>query len=188
MILSRRSFLKLAGLTAVAAAGASMFTGCGAFSTTPIKVVAAKDSTKEFQAAVAELNKKKLVVWPADANGAYLNSFLMINLAANGLSNFAVKRPTIRPLRTQRLVKSTSIWKSPSSPLLNNFSKVLFERRASARLFLFCLLSSKKVPAAVHPVLRRTAAVIYNKEQCKHHPVFVERISPHASLFLYPWL
>ena len=82
MILSRRSFLKLAGLTTVAAAGASMFTGCGAFSTTPIKVVAAKDSTKEFQAAVAELNKKKLVVWPADANGAYLNSFLMTNLAA----------------------------------------------------------------------------------------------------------
>lgn len=85
-------FLKMAGLTVVAAAGASMFTGCGAFSTTPIKVVAAKDSTKEFQAAVAELNKKKLVVWPADANGAYLNSFLMTNLAANGLSNFAVEK------------------------------------------------------------------------------------------------
>lgn len=92
MILSRRSFLKLAGLTAVAAASASMFTGCGAFSTTPIKVVAAKDSTKEFQAAVAELNKKKLVVWPADANGAYLNSFLMSKLAANGLSYFAVEK------------------------------------------------------------------------------------------------
>ena len=92
MILSRRSFLKLAGLTTVAAASASMFTGCGAFSTTPIKVVAAKDSTKEFQAAVAELNKKKLVVWPADANGAYLNSFLMTNLAANGLSYFAVEK------------------------------------------------------------------------------------------------
>ena len=75
MILSRRSFLKMAGLTVVAAAGASMFTGCGAFSTTPIKVVAAKDSTKEFQAAVAELNKKKLVVWPADANGAYLKGY-----------------------------------------------------------------------------------------------------------------
>ena len=88
MILSRRSFLKMAGLTVVAAAGASMFTGCGAFSTTPIKVVAAKDSTKEFQAAVAELNKKKLVVWPADANGAYLNT----NLAANGLSGFAVEK------------------------------------------------------------------------------------------------
>lgn len=51
MILSRRSFLKLAGLTAVAAASASMFTGCGAFSTTPIKVVAAKDAEtgKEYK-------------------------------------------------------------------------------------------------------------------------------------------
>ena len=92
MILSRRSFLKLAGLTTVAAASASMFTGCGAFSTTPIKVVAAKNSTKEFQAAVTKLNEKKLVVWPADANGAYLNSFLMSNLTANGLSNFAVEK------------------------------------------------------------------------------------------------
>lgn len=92
MNISRRSFLKMAGLTVVAAAGASMFTGCGAFSTTPIKVVAAKDSTVEFQAAVTKLNEKKLVVWPADANGAYLNSFLMINLAANGLSHFAVEK------------------------------------------------------------------------------------------------
>ena len=88
MILSRRSFLKLAGLTTVAAASASMFTGCGAFSTTPIKVVATADSTADFKTAVENLNKKKLVVWPADANGAYLNSFLMTNLAANGLSNF----------------------------------------------------------------------------------------------------
>ena len=90
MILSRRSFLKMAGLTVVAAAGASMFTGCGAFSTTPIKVVAAKDSTKEFQAAVAELNKKKLVVWPADANGDYLKGYLPNYLAANGLKDFEV--------------------------------------------------------------------------------------------------
>ena len=90
MILSRRSFLKMAGLTVVAAASASMFTGCGAFSTTPIKVVAAKDSTKEFQAAVAELNKKKLVVWPADANGAYLKGYLPNYLAANGLKDFEV--------------------------------------------------------------------------------------------------
>ena len=92
MILSRRSFLKMAGLTVVAAAGASMFTGCGLFSTTPITVVAAEGSTDEFKATVAELNKKKLVVWPADANGAYLNSFLMSNLTANGLSNFAVEK------------------------------------------------------------------------------------------------
>ena len=41
MILSRRSFLKVAGLSAVAVAGASMFTGCSSnFFTTPVKYVA----------------------------------------------------------------------------------------------------------------------------------------------------
>ena len=60
MILSRRSFLKLAGLTAVAAAGASMFTGCGAFSTTPITVVAAKVFYQGvLRTTVAELNKQE---------------------------------------------------------------------------------------------------------------------------------
>ena len=107
MILSRRSFLKLAGLTTVAAAGASMFTGCGAFSTTPIKVVAAKDSTKEFQAAVTKLNEKKLVVWPADANGAYLNSFLMSNLTANGLSNFAVEKAEYKNVKDEKTGKES---------------------------------------------------------------------------------
>ena len=90
MILSRRSFLKMAGLTVVAAAGASMFTGCGAFSTTPIEVVADAVSTKDFTDAVAELNKKKLVVWPADANGDYLKGYLPKYLAANGLKDFEV--------------------------------------------------------------------------------------------------
>ena len=107
MILSRRSFLKLAGLTTVAAAGASMFTGCGAFSTTPIKVVAAKDSTKEFQATVTKLNEKKLVVWPADANGAYLNSFLMSNLTANGLSNFAVEKAQYKTVKDEKTGKES---------------------------------------------------------------------------------
>lgn len=107
MILSRRSFLKLAGLTTVAAAGASMFTGCGAFSTTPIKVVAAKDSTKEFQAAVTKLNEKKLVVWPADANGACLNSFLMTNLTANGLSGFAVEKAEYKTVKDEKTGKES---------------------------------------------------------------------------------
>lgn len=92
MILSRRSFLKLAGLTTVAAASASMFTGCGAFSTTPIKVVAVAGSTKDFTDAVAELNKKKLVVWPADANGDYLKGYLSNYLTANGLPSFTVEK------------------------------------------------------------------------------------------------
>ena len=107
MILSRRSFLKMAGLTTVAAAGASMFTGCGAFSTTPIKVVAAKDSTKEFQAAVTKLNEKKLVVWPADANGAYLNSFLMSKLTANGLSTFAVEKAEYKTVKDEKTGKES---------------------------------------------------------------------------------
>lgn len=107
MILSRRSFLKMAGLTVVAAAGASMFTGCGAFSTTPIKVVAAEGSTDKFKTAVENLNKKKLVVWPADANGAYLNSFLMTNLAANGLSNFAVVKADYKTVKDEKTGKES---------------------------------------------------------------------------------
>lgn len=57
MILSRRSFLKVAGLSAVAVASASMFTGCGSnFLTTPVKYVAG-DKEKVTTDAVAALNK-----------------------------------------------------------------------------------------------------------------------------------
>lgn len=58
MILSRRSFLKVAGLSAVAVAGASMFTGCGNnnFLTTPVEYVAG-DIEKVTTDAVAALNK-----------------------------------------------------------------------------------------------------------------------------------
>lgn len=61
MILSRRSFLKVAGLSAVAVAGASMFTGCNAnnFLTTPVEFVAdaadANDAT--VKAVVKALNE-----------------------------------------------------------------------------------------------------------------------------------
>lgn len=62
MILSRRSFLKVAGLSAVAVAGASMFTGCnGNIFTTPVEFVAdpvdAADPT--VKAVVDALNKNK---------------------------------------------------------------------------------------------------------------------------------
>lgn len=58
MILSRRSFLKVAGLSAVAVAGASMFTGCGNnnFLTTPVEYVAG-DTENVTADAVAALNK-----------------------------------------------------------------------------------------------------------------------------------
>ena len=59
MILSRRSFLKVAGLSAVAVASASMFTGCGSnFFTTPVKYVAG-DAEKVTTDAVAALNSNK---------------------------------------------------------------------------------------------------------------------------------
>ena len=57
MILSRRSFLKVAGLSAVAVASASMFTGCSNnFLTTPVKYVAG-DAEKVTTDAIAALNK-----------------------------------------------------------------------------------------------------------------------------------
>lgn len=90
MILSRRSFLKVAGLTVVAAAGASMFTGCGAFSTTPIELVADTGSTQDFSDHVAAINKNKLIVWPGDAKGDYLKGYLPSYLAQKGLKNFEV--------------------------------------------------------------------------------------------------
>ena len=90
MILSRRSFLKVAGLTVVAAASASMFTGCGVTSTTPIKLVAETGSTAEFSAQVTEINKNKLIVWPGDAKGDYLKGYLPSYLAQKGLKDFEV--------------------------------------------------------------------------------------------------
>lgn len=66
MILSRRSFLKMAGLTVVAAAGASMFTGCGLTTFTPVKFVAGdnKKATTDFINATKDLN---VLLWPGDA-------------------------------------------------------------------------------------------------------------------------
>ena len=62
MILSRRSFLKVAGLSAVAVAGASMFTGCnGNIFTTPVEFVAdaADAENTTVKAVVDALNKNK---------------------------------------------------------------------------------------------------------------------------------
>ena len=59
MILSRRSFLKVAGLSAVAVAGASMFTGCGSnVFTTPVEFVAdpVDEADTTVKAVVKALN------------------------------------------------------------------------------------------------------------------------------------
>lgn len=60
MILSRRSFLKVAGLSAVAVAGASMFTGCGVnnFFSTGV-VYSAKAGEGIDEALIKKLNENK---------------------------------------------------------------------------------------------------------------------------------
>ena len=58
MILSRRSFLKVAGLSAVAVAGASMFTGCSVnnFFSTGV-VYSAKDGSGITEDTIRKLNE-----------------------------------------------------------------------------------------------------------------------------------
>ena len=58
MILSRRSFLKVAGLSAVAVAGASMFTGCNVNNLFSTGVVySAKEGSGIDKALIEKLNK-----------------------------------------------------------------------------------------------------------------------------------
>lgn len=57
MILSRRSFLKVAGLSAVAVAGASMFTGCSFNNLFSTGVVYSADASEGIGDVVDALNK-----------------------------------------------------------------------------------------------------------------------------------
>lgn len=60
MILSRRSFLKVAGLSAVAVAGASMFTGCNVNNLFSTGVVySAKEGSVIDKALIQKLNENK---------------------------------------------------------------------------------------------------------------------------------
>lgn len=60
MILSRRSFLKVAGLSAVAVAGASMFTGCNVNNLFSTGVVySAKEGSSIDKALIQKLNENK---------------------------------------------------------------------------------------------------------------------------------
>ena len=87
MTLSRRSFLKVAGLTVVAAAGASMFTGCSF--TTPITYVAADAADKDVASAVEKLNGLHHVVFPADAykNKDYMTGYMGSLLTTAGVAD-----------------------------------------------------------------------------------------------------
>lgn len=55
MNISRRSFLKMAGLTTVAAAGAAMFTGCSLYTTVKMQIVSTDGTVAEN--VLAEINK-----------------------------------------------------------------------------------------------------------------------------------
>ena len=55
MNISRRSFLKMAGLTTVAAAGAAMFTGCSLYTTVKMQIVSTDGTVAEK--VLAEINK-----------------------------------------------------------------------------------------------------------------------------------
>lgn len=56
MNISRRSFLKMAGLTTVAAAGAAMFTGCSLYTTVKMQIVSTDKTVAEK--VLAEINKE----------------------------------------------------------------------------------------------------------------------------------
>lgn len=87
MILSRRSFLKVAGLTVVAAASASMFTGCGSLK--PVTIVYTCDTTasKDVQDAVAKLNadKTKTKYIPLMSSTDYAKGYVSSYLKGTGV-------------------------------------------------------------------------------------------------------
>lgn len=86
MILSRRSFLKLAGLTTVAAASASMFTGCGSLKpVTIVYIYEGKDS--DITAKVENLNKdkSKTTYIPLMSSTDYAKGFVGSYLQNTGL-------------------------------------------------------------------------------------------------------
>ena len=87
MILSRRSFLKLAGLTTVAAASASMFTGCGSLKPVTIVYICAENASEDVKKAVAALNKDKTktIYIPLMSGTDYAKGFVDSYLKGTGL-------------------------------------------------------------------------------------------------------
>ena len=86
MILSRRSFLKLAGLTTVAAASASMFTGCGSLK--PVTIVYIYEGSDDaIKTKVENLNKDKTKTTyiPLMSGTDYAKGFVSYYLQNTGL-------------------------------------------------------------------------------------------------------
>ena len=84
MNISRRSFLKLAGLTTVAAASASMFTGCGSLK--PVTIVYIYEGTDAgIKTKVENLNKDKTTYIPLMSSTDYAKGFVSSYLKDTGL-------------------------------------------------------------------------------------------------------
>lgn len=93
MILSRRSFLKMAGLTVVAAAGASMFTGCSGQVLLPVQFSSdvIGDETKKA------LDTKKFSVVDGlseDAQKKAINTFVRSQLHLTMYEVASIERKT----------------------------------------------------------------------------------------------
>jgi len=86
MILSRRSFLKMAGLTTVAAASASMFTGCGSLK--PVTIVYSYEGLDNAtKTKVETLHKDKTTTSyiPLMSSTKYAEGFVSSYLKNTGL-------------------------------------------------------------------------------------------------------
>lgn len=86
MILSRRSFLKMAGLTVVAAASASMFTGCGSLKpVTIVYIYEGPDSTIQTKVENLNKDKTKTTYIPLMSGTDYAKGFVSSYLQNTGL-------------------------------------------------------------------------------------------------------
>lgn len=86
MILSRRSFLKMAGLTVVAAAGASMFTGCGSLKpVTIVYIYEGLDNATKTKVENLNKDKTKTSYIPLMSSTKYAEGFVSSYLKNTGL-------------------------------------------------------------------------------------------------------
>lgn len=86
MILSRRSFLKMAGLTVVAAAGASMFTGCGSLKpVTIVYIYEGPDNAIKTKVENLNKDKTKTMYIPFMSSTDYAKGFVSSYLKDTGL-------------------------------------------------------------------------------------------------------
>ena len=87
MILSRRSFLKLAGLTTVAAASASMFTGCGSLKpVTIVYIYEGRDDAIKTKVENLNKDKTKTTYIPLMSSTDYAKGYVDSYLRGTGLT------------------------------------------------------------------------------------------------------